>query len=352
MLCPLLRRVERRLRQGGRGPPPRRPARASRAKGWRAEPRRARSSRRRDPQLQELDLPPPRRAERQGSPAGAAPELVVLYGDLALACATLPAEWPKPPHLASPTSSRRTCAASSAGSTRDACRRPRTRTSRIPATTSGGSCTRPASPRALLDPSEQFELLELGYGATNAAYRTTPGSGDLRRGDFDPERLSRLARALRPRALAFVGKEAYRGSFGERPELGPQLRTLGSTALFVLPSTSPANAAVPYPERLRWFAALLRVARADPAGGRARTGRRRAGAGAPAPLREPRHPGGVVGDSRRRPRGRRERRRGAAPRAARRVRARLRGSGTGRRGSASTSTRGRASFTASGSASI
>src|SRR5437016_2217146 len=38
-------------------------------------------------------------------------------------------------------------------------------------------------------PSEQFELLELGYGLTNAAYRTTPGSGDLRRGDFDRTRL-------------------------------------------------------------------------------------------------------------------------------------------------------------------
>jgi len=108
----------------------------------------------------------------------------------------------------------------------------------------------------LLDPSEQFGLLELGYGATNAAYRMTPGSADLRRGDFDPGRLERLARELRPRAIAFVGKEAYRGAFGERPELGAQIRTLGSTALFVLPSTSPANAAVPYGERLRWFAAL------------------------------------------------------------------------------------------------
>jgi hypothetical protein len=28
--------------------------------------------------------------------------------------------------------------------------------------------------------------------------------------------------------------------------------------LFVLPSTSPANAAVPYPERLRWFRELAR----------------------------------------------------------------------------------------------
>jgi TDG/mug DNA glycosylase family protein len=110
--------------------------------------------------------------------------------------------------------------------------------------------------RRLFAPSEQFELLSLGYGLTNAAYRTTPGSGDLRRRDFDAARLERLARDLGPRAIAFVGKEAYRGAFGERPELGAQLRTLDDTGLFVLPSTSPANAAVPYSERLRWFRAL------------------------------------------------------------------------------------------------
>ncbi|HEV2590606.1 MAG TPA: NUDIX domain-containing protein [Gaiellaceae bacterium] len=108
----------------------------------------------------------------------------------------------------------------------------------------------------LLDPQEQFELLPLGYGVTNAAYRTTPGSGDLRRGDFDPERVLRIVREFRPNVIAFVGKEAYRGLFNERPELGPQLRTIEATALYVLPSTSPANAAVPYAERLKWFKAL------------------------------------------------------------------------------------------------
>ena len=108
----------------------------------------------------------------------------------------------------------------------------------------------------LYDPSEQFELLPLGYGVTNAAYRTTPGSGDLRRGDFDGGRLVAMARELRPRAVAFVGKEAYRGAFGKRAELGPQLASIDETGLFVLPSTSPANAAVPYAERLRWFRAL------------------------------------------------------------------------------------------------
>jgi TDG/mug DNA glycosylase family protein len=110
----------------------------------------------------------------------------------------------------------------------------------------------------LLEPTEQFELLAHGCGMTNAAYRTTPGSGDLRRADFagSAERLERVARDLRPRAIAFVGKEAYRGVFNERPELGAQKRTLDGVGLFVLPSTSPANAAVPWDERLRWFRGL------------------------------------------------------------------------------------------------
>ena len=53
-----------------------------------------------------------------------------------------------------------------------------------------------------------------------------------------------------------MGKEAYRGAFNERPQLGLQERTLEDTKLFVLPSTSPANAAVPWDERLRWFREL------------------------------------------------------------------------------------------------
>jgi G:T/U-mismatch repair DNA glycosylase len=53
-----------------------------------------------------------------------------------------------------------------------------------------------------------------------------------------------------------VGKAAYQGVFRERPQHGLQERTLGPTRLFVLPSTSPANAAVPWDERLRWFREL------------------------------------------------------------------------------------------------
>jgi double-stranded uracil-DNA glycosylase len=113
----------------------------------------------------------------------------------------------------------------------------------------------------VLEPSEQFELLTYAIGVTNAAPRTTPGSGDLRKADFAgaADRLERIAQELMPEWLGFVGKEGYRGAFSERPELGVQERRLGDTQLFVLPSTSPANAAVPWDERLRWFEELSRA---------------------------------------------------------------------------------------------
>jgi double-stranded uracil-DNA glycosylase len=110
----------------------------------------------------------------------------------------------------------------------------------------------------LLDPGDQFEALRYGIGITNAAGRTTAGSGDLRRRDFAGarERLARIALELRPGWIGFVGKEAYRGAFGERAELGVQESRLDETRLFVLPSTSPANAAVGWLVRERWFQEL------------------------------------------------------------------------------------------------
>lgn len=110
----------------------------------------------------------------------------------------------------------------------------------------------------LLEPSEASGLVRYRIGLTNAARRTTKGSGDLRKGDFAgaAERLETIALSLRPVAIGFVGKIAYTGVFGGRAEHGLQERALDDTALFVLPSTSPANAAVPWDERLRWFRAL------------------------------------------------------------------------------------------------
>ena len=110
----------------------------------------------------------------------------------------------------------------------------------------------------LLQPEEELELLNDRLGVTNAARRVTRGSGELRRIDFADAapRLGQIARALHPGAFGFVGKQAYSGAFNERSDHGLQQRTLDGVPLFVLPSTSPANAAVPYDEKLRWFTAL------------------------------------------------------------------------------------------------
>jgi double-stranded uracil-DNA glycosylase len=117
-----------------------------------------------------------------------------------------------------------------------------------------------------LEPADQFELLRHGIGVTNAAARTTPGSGDLRKSDFAgaAQRLEEIATRRKPAWIGFVGKEAYRGVFGERPELGEQEQRIGDTRLFVLPSTSPANAAVPWGERLGWFSELARLSESQP----------------------------------------------------------------------------------------
>ena len=164
----------------------------------------------------------------------------------------------------------------------------------------------------LLDPSEQFDLLPLGIGVTNAAYRTTPGSGDLRAGDFagSAERLEALARELRPGVIAFVGKEAYRGAVPRAPRARPpgaparrdgalraavdlageRRRSLGGAAALVrepcASSSAPARERAPHPPRRPR--------------GRARPGR-------PDPARPLRVPGAdALGDAGRRDRAGRE----------------------------------------------
>src|ERR1700758_5070747 len=59
----------------------------------------------------------------------------------------------------------------------------------------------------LYEPAEQLAVLHEGIGLTNAAPRTTAGSGDLRRADFAgaAARLDRIADELHPRWIAFVG---------------------------------------------------------------------------------------------------------------------------------------------------
>ena len=98
-----------------------------------------------------------------------------------------------------------------------------------------------------------------GIGITNAAPRTTPGSGDLRGGDFAgaAERLERhrASSSARGRSRSSARRRTAARSASGR-STACRSGAWARRGSFVLPSTSPANAAVPYAERLRWFRAL------------------------------------------------------------------------------------------------
>lgn len=110
-----------------------------------------------------------------------------------------------------------------------------------------------------LDPAEEHRLPAFGAGITNAVTRATPGSGDVRAEDKERGR-ARLARVVKdtgPAWAAFVGKQAYTMATGtRRPDHGTHDDPFAGARVFVLPSTSPANAAVPRDEKLQWFRRL------------------------------------------------------------------------------------------------
>ncbi len=114
---------------------------------------------------------------------------------------------------------------------------------------------------APLGPADHARLPAHGLGITNVVTRATPGSGDVTKDDIENgrARLAALVDARRPAWLAFVGKEAYRMATGTRgAPLGENENWHGART-FVLPSTSPANAAVSEAEKVAWFAKLART---------------------------------------------------------------------------------------------
>jgi TDG/mug DNA glycosylase family protein len=97
----------------------------------------------------------------------------------------------------------------------------------------------------LFHPSEQRQLLGLGYGITNVVARATAAAGELTRDELiaGGKILTRKVRRYAPRFLAVVGIGAYRTAF-ERPkaEMGLQTDTIGATKIWVLPNPSGLNA--------------------------------------------------------------------------------------------------------------
>ncbi|MET8599911.1 G/U mismatch-specific DNA glycosylase [Streptomyces althioticus] len=97
----------------------------------------------------------------------------------------------------------------------------------------------------LLPPSEQPELLTYGLGITNVVARATARADELSAEEYREggRELAVKVGRLRPRWLAVLGVTAYRAAFDDRAaKVGPQVRTIGESRVWVLPNPSGLNA--------------------------------------------------------------------------------------------------------------
>jgi TDG/mug DNA glycosylase family protein len=120
-----------------------------------------------------------------------------------------------------------------------------------------------------LKPEETATLLEFGYGITDLVCRPTHSSSDLTGRDFaeGAKQFRQLVQTYRPRVVCFNGITAYRHATGKgkgpvtvglQPEKGFADDNWAGCYLFVIPSTSGANASFSRAERLEMFRQLSR----------------------------------------------------------------------------------------------
>ena len=115
----------------------------------------------------------------------------------------------------------------------------------------------------LFDPSEERDLLPLGYGITNLVPRATAAADELAPEELvaGGRRLAAKLRRHRPAYLAVLGVTAYRTAFA-RPKaaLGPQPDGIVATKVWVLPNPSGLNAHYHLDRLAEMFAELRRAA--------------------------------------------------------------------------------------------
>jgi double-stranded uracil-DNA glycosylase len=113
-----------------------------------------------------------------------------------------------------------------------------------------------------LRPDEDHRMPQFGYGLTDIVKRSSRGAGNLKAREFvaNRQRLLEIIQRYKPRAICFNSKTAFEGFFGKGVlrSFGPQTLTLANAPVFVLPSTSPANAAVPLVVKKKYFRELKR----------------------------------------------------------------------------------------------
>jgi len=110
-----------------------------------------------------------------------------------------------------------------------------------------------------LDPSEENELLELGYGITGFCRRATASASELSKAEIidGGKRLVNLVENYRPKILAVLAMTAYRTAFGRpRARIGLQEERIGQTRVWLLPNPSGLNANYQLPDFVRLFTEL------------------------------------------------------------------------------------------------
>jgi TDG/mug DNA glycosylase family protein len=115
----------------------------------------------------------------------------------------------------------------------------------------------------LLHPSEERELLSLGYGITNLVARATATADELTSDELltGKKRLERKVKRYEPRVVAILGIGAYRTAFQEKTAtLGFQNKFLGKSLLWILPNPSGLNAHYQLADLVKHFRELRETA--------------------------------------------------------------------------------------------
>jgi TDG/mug DNA glycosylase family protein len=96
-----------------------------------------------------------------------------------------------------------------------------------------------------LQPSEEAELLDAGYGITAMVRRATATAQELRPEEYreGARQLEEKVRQYRPKMVCFLGIGAYRTGFARpKAKVGMQEETITGVPVWVLPNPSGLNA--------------------------------------------------------------------------------------------------------------
>ena len=116
----------------------------------------------------------------------------------------------------------------------------------------------------LFRPSEEHELLRLGYGITDVVLRASTAAHELSKVEIMEGGKALRSKVMKfaPRYLALLGLGIYRTAFSKpKAIVGLQAERIGTTKVWVLPNPSGLNAHYQPAELVRLFAELHTASR-------------------------------------------------------------------------------------------